>query len=89
MRFPRLNRVLAKRHPLFRSTTAPNHHFTIIVQLSGGGNERHSSEGSYLNPTGLGRLARLGVNLATYGNLPRAGVMESARADAISRYNTH
>jgi hypothetical protein len=32
---------------------------------------RYSSEGGYLRPTGLGRLGRLGVILAAYGNLPR------------------
>lgn len=32
---------------------------------------RYSSEGGYLRPTGLGRLGRLGVMLAAYGNLPR------------------
>jgi hypothetical protein len=32
---------------------------------------RYSSEGGYLRPSGLGRLARLGVMLRAYGNLPR------------------
>jgi len=32
---------------------------------------RYSSEGSYLRPSGLGRLGQLGVRLRAFGNLPR------------------